>query len=321
MSIREVVPSLAKQYPTLPANARHFEEWRNRATTLASIAAVEWRTTNLTGAGDPANVVIVRASGTVFDVLETPVALGRPLTRADERPDHPPVAVISQRLWEDRLGRDPQVLGRSLILGGTQYTIVGVLAPGSELPAFDLLSESASLSSTFAAVVPFRLNLANVGWMGQFNYPVIARSNPRVALEQARAELDVIQESVAKSRRRRPTSRRAARLIMPLEESIVGRARLGPPAAPRRDRRRCADRLREPREPVARAGAGSNAGRRGSKRARRQPRAAGPRDRARTASARGSRRSAGTAGRARRAEPVRQDGAHRSPPRQRYRDR
>jgi hypothetical protein len=64
VSIREVVPAIA-QYPTLPVNARHFEEWRNRSTTFASIAAVEWRRTNLTGAGDPAQVVVVRASGTV----------------------------------------------------------------------------------------------------------------------------------------------------------------------------------------------------------------------------------------------------------------
>src|SRR5947208_16166353 len=48
VSIREVVPTLTKQYPTLPVNARHFEEWRSRATTFASIAEVEWRTTNPT---------------------------------------------------------------------------------------------------------------------------------------------------------------------------------------------------------------------------------------------------------------------------------
>jgi predicted permease len=227
VSVREIVPTIP-QYPTLPVNARHFEEWRSQATSFASMAEVEWRTTNLTGAGDPAQIVVVRASGTVFDVLQTPVALGRPLTRADERSDHPPVAVISQRLWEDRLGRDPQVLGRSLTLGGTQYTIVGVLAPGSELPKFDVLSESASLSSTFAAVVPFRLNLANIGWTGQFNYPVIARLKPGVTLEQARAELDVIQRSVAQivsKEIHEPTELRG--WIMPLEESIVGRARLG----------------------------------------------------------------------------------------------
>ncbi len=228
VSVREVVPGIVKRYPTLPANARHFEEWRNAATTFAAIAAVDWRTTNLTGTGDPLQVVVVRTSGTLFDVLQLPVALGRPLTRDDERPDHPPVAVISQRLWEDRLGRNPQVLGQSLILGGTQYTIVGVLPPGAELPTFEVLSESASLSSTFAAVVPLRLNFANVDWMGQFNYPVVARLRPGVSLEHARAELDVIQHSVAQIATREthePTELRG--WIVPLEESIVGRARRG----------------------------------------------------------------------------------------------
>jgi len=228
VSIREVVPRNARRYATHPVNARHFEEWRRQATSFASIAEVEWRTTNLTGAGDPAQVVVVRASGTVFDVLQMPVALGRPLTRDDERPDHPPVAVISQRLWADRLGRDPQVVGRALILGGTQYTVVGVLEPRSELPAFELLSESASLSSKFDLVVPFRLNFANIGWMGQFNYAAVARLKAGVTLEQARAELDVIQQSVADIATREthePIDLRG--WIMPLDESIVGRARLG----------------------------------------------------------------------------------------------
>jgi putative ABC transport system permease protein len=228
VSIREVVPRIARRYATSPVNARHFEEWRRQATAFASIAEVEWRTTNLTGAGDPAQVVIVRASGTVFDVLQMPVALGRPLARDDERPDHPPVAVISQRLWEDRLGRDPQVVGRGLILGGTQYTVVGVLEPRSELPAFDLLSESATLSSKFDLVVPFRLNFARISWMGQFNYAAVARLKAGVTLEQARAELDVIQQSVAQIATREthePIDLRG--WIMPLDESIVGRARLG----------------------------------------------------------------------------------------------
>src|SRR5690242_15317119 len=63
VSIREVEPAIAKQYPTLPANARHFDEWRNRATSFASIAEIERRTTTLTGAGEPAQIAIVRASG------------------------------------------------------------------------------------------------------------------------------------------------------------------------------------------------------------------------------------------------------------------
>src|SRR5581483_11617729 len=185
VSIREVVAAGDQRYPSLPANARHFDEWRRRTATLASISQIEWRTTNLTGAGDPAQVVIVRTSGGIFDVLQLPMAMGRALTVADERPDHAPVAVIGQRLWEERLGRDPNVVGRSLVLGGTQYSIVGVLERGAELPTFDVLGESASLSSAFAAVVPFRVNLANASWMGEFNYPVVARLKAGVSLEQA----------------------------------------------------------------------------------------------------------------------------------------
>ena len=228
VSIREVQPAIAAQYPTLAANARHFEEWRTHATTFAAMAALDWRRTNLTGAGDPAQVVIVRASGTLFDVLRIPVALGRPLARSDERRDQPPVVVISHRLWEDRLGRDPLVIGRSLTLGGNQHTIVGVLAPRAELPSFEGLLDSASASTSFAAVVPFRLNFANIGWMGQFNYAVIARLKPGVALEQARAELNVMQQAVARIAAREtgePADLRG--WIVPLEEAIVGRTRPG----------------------------------------------------------------------------------------------
>jgi hypothetical protein len=141
VSIREVQPRIAARYSSMPVNARHFEEWRTRARSFEAIAELEWRTTNLTGTGEPAQLAVVRASGTLFDVLQVPVALGRPLTRDDERPDQPRVVVISDRLWTDRLGRDPQVLGRNLTLGGSQYAVVGVLRRGTELPTLDWLGE------------------------------------------------------------------------------------------------------------------------------------------------------------------------------------
>jgi predicted permease len=228
VSLREVEASGTHRYSSVPANARHFEEWRRQSTTFAAIAEMDWRTTSLTGTGEPAQLTIVRASGTIFDVLDMPVALGRPLTREDEQPDRPPVTVISERLWADRLGRGRDVVGRTLVLGGTQYAIVGVLRPGAELPTFDVLGESASLSSAFSAVVPFRLNFANVGWMGQFNYPVIARLKPGVTPDQAKAEMDLLQRSVAEIASRETHEPVVLRgWIKSLEESIVGRARLG----------------------------------------------------------------------------------------------
>jgi predicted permease len=228
VSIREIVPQWTKQYPTLPANARHFEEWRNRATSFAAMAALDWRTTTMAGAGEPAQAAILRTSGTLFDVLQVPVALGRPLDRGDEQPDHPRVTVISDALWGEQFSRSPAVLGRQLVLGGTDYTIVGVLPPRFDVPAFDVLGDAATLRSNFAAVVPFRLNLAGIGWMGTFNYPVIARLRGGATIDRARAELDVLQQDIVTiARRSTPDTSDLRGRITPLDDAIVGRTRLG----------------------------------------------------------------------------------------------
>ena len=94
------------------------------------------------------------------------------------------------------------------------------------VPTFDALGESASLSPAFDVVVPFRLNFAHIGWMGQFNYSVVARLAAGVTLEQARAEMNVIQRAVtdiAARETHEPADLRG--WVVPLDEAIVGRAR------------------------------------------------------------------------------------------------
>ena len=228
VSIREVVRERSARYPSLPANAHHFEAWRNQAASFSSMAALDFRVTNLTGTGEPVQLSIVRTRGGLFDVLQSPVAMGRALTTDDEQPGRPAVAVISQRLWRERLGQEPNVIGRSLTLGGSPYTIVGVLPRGFELPAFDPLSGAGSLTTRVDAIVPLRPNFERIGWMGQFNYPVIARLRPGATLERARAELEVVQQAIAQTAQRE--THEAVALGGPitlLAESIVGRARLG----------------------------------------------------------------------------------------------
>ena len=69
-------------------------------------------------------------SGNYFSVLGVPMATGRGLTPADDRPGAPPVAVLSDRMWQRRFGRDPHIVGETLMMNGTAATIVGVTAPG-----------------------------------------------------------------------------------------------------------------------------------------------------------------------------------------------
>jgi putative ABC transport system permease protein len=228
VSVREVVRDAAARYRSLPVNAHHFEEWRAHATSFASMAALDFRVTNLTGAGEPLQLSILRASGTLFDVLETAIANGRPLTRDDEQAGRPAVVVISDRLWHERLGADPSVIGRPLTLGGAPYTIVGVLPPAFELPSFNALSGAASLTSRIDAIVPLRPNFQRVGWMGQFNYSVVARLHPGISIDRARAELDLMQTGGARvAARETHQSVSLGAAVTLLDESIVGRARIG----------------------------------------------------------------------------------------------
>src|SRR5258706_2476602 len=76
VSIRGVEPTIARRYATLPANARHLEEWRSPATSLAALAALDWRTTSVNRAGRPAQVPIVPASGTALDAPHMAICLG-----------------------------------------------------------------------------------------------------------------------------------------------------------------------------------------------------------------------------------------------------
>jgi macrolide transport system ATP-binding/permease protein len=55
---------------------------------------------------------------------------GRLLTAEDDARGAPPVAVMSYRVWRDRFGGDPSIIGASFILEGAPYTVVGVAPPG-----------------------------------------------------------------------------------------------------------------------------------------------------------------------------------------------
>ena len=75
------------------------------------------------------NVIGLISNG--FDDLGVPPALGRGLSRSDaiDGQDPQPVAVVSYKFWQERLGGDPQVVGKTLQLDRKNYTIVGVAAP------------------------------------------------------------------------------------------------------------------------------------------------------------------------------------------------
>lgn len=79
--------------------------------------------------GQAAVAATMLVSGNYFRGYGTRALIGRSILPEDDRPDAPPVAVITYRWWERHFGLDPEVLGQTMTLNKASYQIVGVL-PG-----------------------------------------------------------------------------------------------------------------------------------------------------------------------------------------------
>jgi putative ABC transport system permease protein len=219
VALREIWRQFSDRYPSLEVNERHFEYWRTHARSFESMAQYIVLPANLTGAGDAAQISVVHASGSIFDVLQVHAATGRTLTPADDEEDKRFVAVISDTLWRQRFGADPSVVGRAIVLDGKPFTVVGVLGPDFRLPHGEQLTENID------AFVPVHVE---VGWVGDHNDEAIGRLRERVTVDQARAELDVLQAQVseiATQEAHEPVT--LVTVVRPLAENIVARSRRG----------------------------------------------------------------------------------------------
>ena len=69
-------------------------------------------------------------SGNFFRTFGIQPWIGRLLTDEDDREGAPPVAVMSYRIWHDKYGSDPSVVGAGFQINGHPFTVIGVAAPG-----------------------------------------------------------------------------------------------------------------------------------------------------------------------------------------------
>ncbi len=219
--VNEVVPELARQYPKLPVNARHYFEWRDHASSFDGLAIVDAVTWVLTGGGEPEQVDGARVSANLFPLLGARPAAGRLLFEGDDQPGRDGVAVISDALWMRRFDRDAGVIGRSLTIDGAMVTVVGVLPASFRLPKSQPggITRFPDEAEVFR---PIALDRAGLPWFGEMNYSVVGRLRPGVSEDQALAELKVLQAGM---NRHAPEGLHLSASVMGLQEEVTGSSR------------------------------------------------------------------------------------------------
>jgi predicted permease len=135
-------------------------------------------------------------SGNYFSVLGVPSFMGRTLTPEDDDvPDAHPVAVISYGFWAEKLGRDPEIVGSTLLFNKNPFTIVGVAQPGFFGDTIGDRQDIWMPVTMQATIFPGRpwLKSYNASWLH-----ILARLKPGMTIDQAGSNLNLIfQQQVA----------------------------------------------------------------------------------------------------------------------------
>jgi predicted permease len=191
----------------------NFLDWRRMNRSLSAIAAYRQADYSLTGTGQPEHLNGVMISAEFLPLLGVNPVLGRAFRPEEDQVGTTPVVLISESLWKRRFASSPRILGTSLTLNDTAYTVVGVFA--SNLPVFD----------------PTRLPEVFVP-IGQWNDPTfrdrkismgtqaVARLRPGTSFTQARADLESVARSLAATYP--DADKETSITLVPLKEDIVG---------------------------------------------------------------------------------------------------
>jgi putative ABC transport system permease protein len=114
---------------TVSVSYADFLDWRAQSRAFSQMSAVDSVGFNLAGITQPESISGDAVTPNFLSLLGVRPYLGRDFEPLEEKPGSPPVVLLSYALWQSHLGADPQVLGRTIMLDGRSFTIVGVLPP------------------------------------------------------------------------------------------------------------------------------------------------------------------------------------------------
>jgi predicted permease len=179
---------------------------------------------NLTGEGEPKRVGTVRVSSNLLPMLGAKAAAGRLFLPEEDAPDRPATAVLSDGMWVRRYGGDLRVLGKSIIINGQTYQVVGILPHEFTLPHEVLPTLYGPEQPD--VFLPFPLGPKAAGVRTHEDYNIVGKLRPGVSLVHAQAEMDTL---TARLRRDYPESYPPngglTFGIVPLLEQVVGDVR------------------------------------------------------------------------------------------------
>ena len=171
-----------------PIEYPNFLDWQRDSRSFAAMASYRNEDYNFVGNGEGERLSGYMISASFFDTLGVVPVLGRTFRVDDDQIGAAPVAVLSGGFWKRKFGASPEIIGKSITLNGTAYTIIGVIP--------DTFSFYGNMRDVYTPLgqwsdPSFRDRRIAVG------AHAFGRLNPGVTLAKAQAEMEKVARDLA----------------------------------------------------------------------------------------------------------------------------
>ena len=201
------------EQPLWPLAYPDFVDWQRTNKSLRSLDVFAWAGFLVRTPGGTEPVRAGRVSGGFFRTLGVRPILGRDFSEGEDRLGGPNVTIISYRAWLHRFGGRNDVVGQTVSLDNTGYTILGVLPR----------SFSFALAGNAEFWVPINTLSPHEQTRNFFNFFGVGRLRDGVSRQTAQAELTAIEKQLQKQYSNQ--GRDLTAQVVPLAEVFVGDVR------------------------------------------------------------------------------------------------
>jgi putative ABC transport system permease protein len=195
----------------------NFLDWQNQATVFEGMAAMADTNANLTGSGDPEQVIVQNVSANFFSVIAVQPILGTGFTVENGKSGKDDVVVLDYGFWQERFGEDASIIGKTIQLNGKPQVVVGVTPRNFNLFIKDgtLTGRKPQMWSPWV----FPKSFSDRKQVGRF-LTVVARMKPGVKLAAAQDQMNTIADRLQQEY---PDSNRNwAVNVVPLDRQLSG---------------------------------------------------------------------------------------------------
>ena len=191
-------------------SAPDLADVESQSKTFSKLGGMVMQPLAYTGGNEPIEFQIGQVTGGFFETLGVKPERGRFITSEDDKNGGPFVVVLSHDLWVKQFNHDEHILGKAIPLSGNTYTVIGVMPATFVTPR-----ENTEAWTPVHVSNPVAANFRGVHFLRSYG-----RLAPGVTIEQARAEMQVVDQNLAAQYPAENKNRTT--VLFALHERVVG---------------------------------------------------------------------------------------------------